>query len=66
MSNDAPRRVQPLSGYLMTGFVLWVMYLAGQSFFDSETVLFRAMSALWFMAGAFLLWYRWRPRVGRR
>ncbi|MFC6042357.1 hypothetical protein [Nocardioides hankookensis] len=65
MPSDAPRRVQPLSGYLMTGFVLFVMFLAGQSFFSSETILFRVVSALWFAGGALVLWYRWRPRADR-
>ena len=65
MPNEASRRVQPLSGYLMTGFVLWVMYHSAESFFSSETTLFRTMSAVWFVGGAFLLWLRWRPRADR-
>jgi len=63
MPSEAPHaRTQPLSGYLMTGFVLLTMLGAARSFFLVESGLFRVLTAFWFAAGALLLWLRWRPR----
>jgi hypothetical protein len=61
-SNDPHPTVQPLSGYLMTGFVLVTMVVAARGFFAVETGLFRVLTALWFVAGAVLLWLRWRSK----
>jgi len=63
MPDEAPHATtQPLSGYLMTGFVLLTMFGAARSFFTVESGPFRALTALWFAMGALLLWLRWRPR----
>jgi len=63
MPSKAPHAsTQPLSGYLMTGFVLLTMFGAAKSFFLVESGLFRVLTAFWFATGALLLWLRWRPR----
>jgi len=65
VSSEGPRRVQPLSGYLLTGFVLLTMLVAARSLFQSETVLSRTLGALWFTVGVLVPWFTVGVRTDR-